>query len=66
MYLAVAREQKQVLDEVETHCEKLLKRDPNSFDGHRLKGDLFLARSAMAYKTRAEGRGDQAAAQRRG
>jgi tetratricopeptide (TPR) repeat protein len=50
IYLNVAREQKQVLDEVEQDCQKLLKRDPNSFDGHRLTGDLHMARSVMAYK----------------
>src|SRR3954467_240854 len=45
IYLLVAREQKQFLDEVEENCKKLLKRDPNSFDGHRLTGDLYMARS---------------------
>jgi tetratricopeptide (TPR) repeat protein len=50
VYLLAGREQKQILDEVEKFCEQLLKRDPNSFDGHRLKGDLLLARSAMEFK----------------
>jgi tetratricopeptide (TPR) repeat protein len=50
VYLLVAREQKQVLDEVEQYCEQLLKRDPNSFDGHRLTGDLLMARSVLAYQ----------------
>jgi tetratricopeptide (TPR) repeat protein len=50
VYLLAGREQKQILDEVEQNCEKLLKRDDNSFDGHRLKGDLLLARSAMEFK----------------
>jgi tetratricopeptide (TPR) repeat protein len=50
IYLLAGREQKQVLDEVEKYCEQLLKRDANSFDGHRLKGDLLLARSAMEFK----------------
>ena len=31
---------KQLIDEVETFTKKLLEHDPNSFDGHRLKGDL--------------------------
>src|SRR5438270_792514 len=50
IYLLVAREQKPVLDEVEKFCEQLLKRDANSFDGHRLKGDLHMARSVSAYQ----------------
>ncbi len=51
LYLMVAREQKAVLDEVETYCQQLLKRDQNSFDGHRLKGDLNMARSVQAVQT---------------
>jgi tetratricopeptide (TPR) repeat protein len=51
IYLVVAREQKQFLDEVEQNCEKLLKRDPNSFDGHRLTGDLHMARALLAMQT---------------
>jgi hypothetical protein len=51
VYLLVAREQKQFLDEVEDNCKKLLKRDPNSFDGHRLTGDLHMARSIAAMQT---------------
>lgn len=51
VYLLVAREQKQFLDEVEDNCKRLLKRDPKSFDGHRLTGDLHMARSVMALKT---------------
>jgi tetratricopeptide (TPR) repeat protein len=50
VYLLAGREQKQILDEVEKNCEKLLKRDANSFDGHRLKGDLLLARSSAEFK----------------
>ena len=49
IYLAASRE-KQVLDEVEGYCVALLKRDPNSFDGHRLSGDLAYARSTEAYR----------------
>src|ERR1051326_3009394 len=42
IYLLVGRgqNQKQYLDEVHDFCEKLLKRDPKSFDGHRLTADL--------------------------
>jgi tetratricopeptide (TPR) repeat protein len=49
IYLLAAREQKPMLDEVENYCKQLLQRDPNSFDGHRLSGDLYMARAAMAY-----------------
>jgi tetratricopeptide (TPR) repeat protein len=51
IYLQVAREQKQYLDEVEHYATQLLKRDPNSFDGHRLTGDLYFAQSIVAFKT---------------
>jgi tetratricopeptide (TPR) repeat protein len=51
LYLLVAREQKQFLDEVDDNCKRLLKRDPKSFDGHRLTGDLHMARSILALKT---------------
>jgi tetratricopeptide (TPR) repeat protein len=51
IYLQVAREQKQYLDEVEHYAVQLLKRDPNSFDGHRLTGDLYFAQSIVAFKT---------------
>ena len=51
IYLMVAREQKQFMDEVEDNCKRLLRRDPNSFDGHRLMGDLHMARSVHAVQT---------------
>jgi len=41
------RNQKQFLDEVERWSTDLLKRDPDSFDGHRLTGDLELAKSVV-------------------
>jgi tetratricopeptide (TPR) repeat protein len=49
IYLGVTRE-KTYLDEVEDYCNKLLKRDPNSFDGHRLTGDLDYARATEQFK----------------
>jgi tetratricopeptide (TPR) repeat protein len=57
VYLAVTRE-KAYLDEVEGYCNALLKRDPNSYDGHRLTGDLDYARATEQYKVanRDEGR----------
>jgi tetratricopeptide (TPR) repeat protein len=38
--LIAAGDQKQYQDEIEDNANRLLKRDPNSFDGHRLTGDL--------------------------
>jgi tetratricopeptide (TPR) repeat protein len=51
IYLTVGRDQKQLLDETERFCAELLKKDPNSFDGHRLMGDLNFARSLGALST---------------
>jgi tetratricopeptide (TPR) repeat protein len=45
IYLSATRD-KSLLDEVEGYCNELLKRDPNSFDGHRLTADLYYARAA--------------------
>jgi tetratricopeptide (TPR) repeat protein len=57
VYLAVTRD-KAYLDEVDGYCNALLKRDPNSYDGHRLTGDLEYARATEQYKiaNRDEGR----------
>jgi len=57
IYLGVTRE-KAYLDEVDLYCEALLKRDPNSYDGHRLTGDLDYARATERFKVamRDEGR----------
>ena len=57
IYLGVTRE-KAYLDEVEGYCAALLKRDPNSYDGHRLTGDLSYARATERFKVamRDEGR----------
>jgi tetratricopeptide (TPR) repeat protein len=41
------RNQKQYLDDVERWCNELLKHDPESFDAHRLNGDLNLGKSLM-------------------
>ena len=49
VYLAVSRE-KSILDEVDAYCKALLKRDPNSFDGHRLTGDLDYVRATEQFK----------------
>src|SRR5262249_24461152 len=37
--------------EVESYTNQLIKRDPNSFDGHRLLGDLDYARASEAFRT---------------
>ena len=56
IYLVAAHEerdastQKQYLDDVSRWSAELVKRDPNSFDGHRLIGDLNLAKSILAAK----------------
>ena len=39
------------MNEVEGYCAQLLKRDPHSFDGNRLTGDLDFARAGQAFKT---------------
>jgi len=53
IYLLVGRgqTQKQYLEEVRVFGDQLLKRDPNSFDGHRLLADLNLALSIEAFRT---------------
>jgi tetratricopeptide (TPR) repeat protein len=51
IYLAVGRNQKSLLDETDHFCGELLKKDPNSFDGHRLLGDLNFSRALEAFST---------------
>jgi tetratricopeptide (TPR) repeat protein len=50
IYLQVARGEKSFMDEVEGFTKDLIKRDPNSFDAHRLIGDLNYSRATVAYK----------------
>src|SRR5881396_505419 len=50
IYLQVARKEKVYMDDVETFTRQLLERDPNSYDGHRLAGDLNYARAEDAFK----------------
>ena len=40
---------KEFMDEVDGYCKELLKRDPNSFDGHRLMGDHNFAQAVSTY-----------------
>jgi tetratricopeptide (TPR) repeat protein len=51
IYVAVARDQKSYMDEVVNYCALLLKRNPNSYDGHRLDADVDFARAIDAFKT---------------
>ena len=41
---------KQSLEEVDGYCNILLKRDPKSFDGHRLRGDVDAVRAYEAFQ----------------
>jgi tetratricopeptide (TPR) repeat protein len=59
IYLAVAKGEKQWMDEAEKLTNDLLKHDPNSFDVHRLLGDLNYARATAAYKTKRNEEGKQ-------
>jgi tetratricopeptide (TPR) repeat protein len=52
IYLAVAKGEKVYMDDVEKFTKELIKRDPNSFDAHRLIGDLNYAKATEAYKNR--------------
>ncbi len=52
VYLAVAKGEKQYMDEVDKFTKDLLKRDSNSFDAHRLLGDLNYSRATDAYKNK--------------
>ena len=45
-----ANARKPYLDEVQTYCDALLKRDANSYDGHRLTGDLDFVRANEQFK----------------
>ena len=50
IYLAVAHD-KQYLEEVDSYTKQLLAMDANSFDGHRLVGDLHFVRAQQAFST---------------
>ena len=58
IYLAVAKD-KQYLEEVDGFTQELLKRDPNSYDGHRLTGDLDFVRAQQAISTARRDEGKQ-------
>ena len=50
IYIGMSRDPG-LLGEVEGYANQLLKRDANSFDGHRLTADLAFARAGMAFNT---------------
>jgi tetratricopeptide (TPR) repeat protein len=51
LYLALARNNKQYMDEVDGYIKGLFERDPESFDAHRLSGDMLLAQAEASYRT---------------
>ena len=60
IYLSpVAIHDEAVMAEVQGFCDELLKRDPNSFDGHRLLGDFNYVKSVAAYKVKNDAMGRQ-------
>ena len=52
IYLAVAKGEKSYMDEVDDFTKQILARDPNSFDGHRLVGDIHYTRATDAYRSK--------------
>lgn len=50
VYLRYMPQDKQALEEVDSYCDILLKRDPKSFDGHRLRGQLDWVRAGLAFR----------------
>ena len=52
VYLLAGAGEKQYMDDVEKFTKELLKRDPNSFDAHRLIGDLNYSKATSAYKNK--------------
>jgi tetratricopeptide (TPR) repeat protein len=52
IYLAVAKGEKQFMDEVERLIQDLVKHDANSFDVHRLTGDLNYSKATEAYRNK--------------
>ena len=52
VYLLAGAGEKQYMDDVDKFTKELLKRDPNSFDAHRLIGDLNYSKATIAYKNK--------------
>lgn len=58
IYLAVTRD-KQYLNEVDTIARDLLKRDANSYDGHRLTADLTFILAQESFRSAARDKGKE-------
>jgi tetratricopeptide (TPR) repeat protein len=50
LYLSAAPTDKQAMEDVANYGRQLLQRDPQSFDGHRLAGDLAYTRAYAEYQ----------------
>ena len=50
--LGYLNKDKQALSDVEDYCDRLFKKDPNSFDAFRLTGDLNVTRASRRGRTR--------------
>src|SRR5215471_13243936 len=50
IYLQAGRGEPQLIKEIEDFTKKLLDRDPKSFDGHRLVGDLHYSLATKEFK----------------
>jgi tetratricopeptide (TPR) repeat protein len=50
--LPIVKHDDSLMAEVEGFCNDLLKRDPNSFDGHRLVGDLNYTKAVAALEVK--------------
>jgi tetratricopeptide (TPR) repeat protein len=59
IYIQLANGQKQFMDDADRFTRELLKRDPNSFDAHRLIADLNFQRATQAYKNKRNEEGAQ-------
>jgi tetratricopeptide (TPR) repeat protein len=52
IYIQAARTDKTYTDEVEKFAKQILQHDPDSFDGHRLVGDLQYSYATESYRNR--------------
>jgi tetratricopeptide (TPR) repeat protein len=50
IFLSAGRGEPQLMEDVKTYTKELLDRDPNSFDGHRLVGDMYYAEASKAFQ----------------
>jgi tetratricopeptide (TPR) repeat protein len=59
LYVALAKGQKTFMDEVDGYTKELLKRDPNSYDAHRLIADMHYSRASEAFRVKRDDTGHQ-------